>query len=47
VDYYVQENESACQEWAHKAMTLAQWAEDGGALKDVLVEKFSNLTWGD
>jgi hypothetical protein len=46
VDYYVQDNEAACQEWAHKAMTLAQWAKDGGALKDVLVKKFSSLTWG-
>jgi predicted dinucleotide-binding enzyme len=46
VDYYVQENDALCQEWAQKAMTLAQWAEDGGALRDVLMEKFSGLTWG-
>lgn len=46
VDYYVQGNDTMCQEWGQKAMTLAQWAEDGGALKDVLMEKFSGLTWG-
>ncbi|KAF2689190.1 SPO22-domain-containing protein [Lentithecium fluviatile CBS 122367] len=47
VDYYIQENDEKCQEWAEKALTLAQWAEDDGALKDLLVDKFSGLTWED
>jgi hypothetical protein len=47
VDYYIQENDKKCKEWAQKALTLAQWAEDKGALKEVLMEKFSGLTWAD
>ena len=47
VDYYVQENDDLCRMWAEKALTLADWAEDGGGLKNVLMEKYKGLTWGD
>jgi hypothetical protein len=45
VDYYVQENDNLCRVWAEKALTLAEWAEDGGRLKNVLVEKYKGLVW--
>lgn len=45
VDYYVQENDDRCRVWAEKALTLAEWADDGGRLKNVLVEKYKGLVW--
>ncbi|KAF2745815.1 SPO22-domain-containing protein [Sporormia fimetaria CBS 119925] len=47
VDYYVQENDAKCKQWAEKAITLAQWAEDGGALRKLLMERYSGLMWKD
>ncbi|PVH94353.1 SPO22-domain-containing protein [Periconia macrospinosa] len=46
VDYYIQENDAKCKEWAEKALALAAWAE-GSNLRDVLMEKYSELTWGE
>ncbi len=43
VDYYLQENDAKCKEWAEKAMTVAQWLEDDGKLRDLLMSKFSAL----
>lgn len=45
VDYYIQEKDEKCREWAEKALALAAWA-DGSRLRDVLMEKYSELTWG-
>jgi hypothetical protein len=43
VDYYLQENDEGCKKWAHQAFILAQWLEDGGALRDLLMEKYASL----
>lgn len=43
VDYYVQDNDEKCKEWAEKAMTVAQWLEDDGKLRDLLMAKFAAL----
>ncbi|KAF2872932.1 meiosis protein SPO22/ZIP4 like-domain-containing protein [Massariosphaeria phaeospora] len=45
VDYYVQENDAKCKLWAEKALNLAQWTEQGNQLRDLLMEKYSRLTW--
>lgn len=47
VDYYIQENDTKCKVWGEKALNLAQWAEDGGELSSLLLEKYSGLTWQD
>lgn len=43
VDYYVGDNDAKCKVWAEKAMMVAQWLEDGGQLRDLLMGKFSVL----
>ncbi|UPX15900.1 sporulation-specific protein 22 [Ascochyta rabiei] len=43
VDYYLADNDTLCKEWAEKAMTVAQWLEDDGRLRDLLMGKFSAL----
>jgi hypothetical protein len=45
VDYYVQENDGKAKIWAEKALSLTEWVEDGGGLKDSLMEKYSALVW--
>jgi hypothetical protein len=47
IDYYMREDDSKCRMWAEKAISLAQWAEDGGALRELLMKKFSGLVWKD
>jgi hypothetical protein len=43
VDYYVAEDDAKCKVWAEKAMIVAQWLEDDGQLRDLLMGKFSTL----
>lgn len=43
IDYYVGDDDAKCKVWAEKAMTLAQWLEDAGRLRDLLIEKFAAL----
>jgi hypothetical protein len=43
VDYYMQENDELCTKWAQHAFILAQWLEDGGSLRDLLMEKYASL----
>ncbi|KAF2629751.1 SPO22-domain-containing protein [Macroventuria anomochaeta] len=43
IDYYVGDNDAKCKLWAEKAMTVAQWLEDDGKLRDLLMGKFSAL----
>ncbi|KAF1951086.1 SPO22-domain-containing protein [Byssothecium circinans] len=47
VDYYVQENDAKCKEWAEKALALAGWAEDQGQLRALLMDKYKGLVWED
>ncbi|KAF3046826.1 hypothetical protein E8E11_007311 [Didymella keratinophila] len=43
IDHYVGDNDANCKLWAEKAMTVAQWLEDGGQLRDILMEKYAAL----
>jgi hypothetical protein len=43
IDYYVGNNDAKCKAWAEKAIMVAQWLEDNGQLRDLLMEKFAAL----
>jgi hypothetical protein len=43
IDYYLQENDELCRKWAEQSFMLAQWLEDNGTLRDLLMEKYSSL----
>ncbi|KAF1916890.1 meiosis protein SPO22/ZIP4 like-domain-containing protein [Ampelomyces quisqualis] len=43
VDYYLQDDDRLCKKWAEQAFILAQWLEDHGALRDLLMEKYASL----
>jgi hypothetical protein len=43
VDYFLQENDGKCKDWAENAFLLAQWIEDNGSLRDVLMAKYAML----
>jgi len=45
VDYYVQENDLKAKEWAETSFLVAQRLEDDGALRDLLMGKFSTLNF--
>lgn len=45
IDYYTQEDDDKCKMWAEKSFVIAQWLEDDGAVRDLLMEKFSGLRW--
>ncbi|KAF2017110.1 SPO22-domain-containing protein [Aaosphaeria arxii CBS 175.79] len=45
IDYYMQEEDGKCKKWAEKALSLAQWSDDNGSLRAMLMERFSGLTW--
>lgn len=43
VDYYARAEEQPCHRWALKAMALAEYADDGGALAALLRDRFAKL----
>ncbi|KAF2741108.1 SPO22-domain-containing protein [Polyplosphaeria fusca] len=45
VEYYLQENEEKCNTWADHALNVAQWADDGGRLRNALLERRKALVW--
>lgn len=45
VDFYCASDDANCKLWAEKALSLAAVAEDKGALRDLLFEKYSGLAW--
>jgi hypothetical protein len=47
VDCFLQENDGQCKVWAEKAFILAQWLDDEGALRDLLMEKYASLKLRD
>jgi hypothetical protein len=47
IEYYTREDDVKCRMWAEKAISLAQWAEDGGVLCELLRKKYSGLVWKD
>ncbi|KAL3427171.1 hypothetical protein PVAG01_00680 [Phlyctema vagabunda] len=47
VDLYITEDEDACKRWADKAISIAHYHNDGGALEKLLQDKFLLLSFGD
>ena len=47
IDYYVGNNDAKCKAWAEKAMMVAQWLEDNGQLRDLLMGKFAALQFNN
>ncbi|OCK77725.1 SPO22-domain-containing protein [Lepidopterella palustris CBS 459.81] len=45
VDFYCASDDENSRVWAEKALVLASVAEDGGILRDLLMEKYSGLRW--
>ncbi|KAF2130996.1 SPO22-domain-containing protein [Dothidotthia symphoricarpi CBS 119687] len=45
IDYYMQENDQSSKTWAEHSFRAAQWLEDNGALRDLLMEKYACLNW--
>lgn len=47
VDFYCASQDAACRRWAGKALEMAELCrdDDGGALRDLLMDKFARLTW--
>jgi hypothetical protein len=43
VDYYLQEDDANCKKWAEQSFVLAQWLEDDGLVRKLLLEKYSAL----
>lgn len=43
IDYFLQGDDKTCTEWAQRAFTLAQWIDDDGALRDLLMERYATL----
>ena len=37
----------SCKVWAEKAISVANWMNDHGAMKDVLMERYSRIIWKD
>ncbi|RSL67251.1 hypothetical protein CEP54_003324 [Fusarium duplospermum] len=46
LDIHVRGDENMCQQWAHKALALAEYMSDRGDLKDVLRERVAKLSLG-
>lgn len=45
VDYYCTSDDNKTKLWAEKSLTLAAALDDGGALLNLLREKYSGLSW--
>jgi hypothetical protein len=41
----MQEDDEKCKLWAEKSFVIAQWLDDGGAVRNLLMERFSGLQW--
>jgi hypothetical protein len=47
IDFYCATDDEACKNWAGKAITIASFCPDDGALQNLLQEKLLGLNWGD
>ena len=47
IDFYCISQDVACRLWAEKALALSNLCEDGGALHEVLQQKYQGLSWHD
>ena len=45
IDFYCISQDVACRLWAEKALALSNLCEDGGALHEVLQQKYQGLSW--
>ena len=45
IDFYCSSQDASCRRWAEKALLLSNLLEDGGALHEVLQEKYQGLSW--
>ena len=45
IDFYCSSQDASCRRWAEKALLLSSLLEDGGALHEVLQEKYQGLSW--
>lgn len=45
VDFYCTSQDAACRLWAEKALALSNLCEDGGALHELLQQKYQGLSW--
>ncbi|KAM0464297.1 hypothetical protein ACHAPV_002851 [Trichoderma viride] len=43
IEYYVRGESDSCHRWALKAMDLANYVDDGGVMRNMLHDKFSQL----
>lgn len=45
IDFYCTSQDQPCRLWAEKALALSTVCEDGGALHEVLQQKYQALSW--
>ena len=45
IDFYCLSQDAPCRLWAEKALTLSNLCEDGGALHEVVQQKYQGLSW--
>ena len=45
IDFYCSSQDASCRRWAEKALLLSNLLKDGGALHEVLQEKYQGLSW--
>ncbi|KAF6237882.1 hypothetical protein HO173_004083 [Letharia columbiana] len=45
IDFYCTSQDVPCRLWAEKALALSNLCEDGGALHEVLQQKYQGLSW--
>lgn len=45
VDFYQQGDDERCKVWAEKAFSVANFIGDQGAMRDMLMKRYSGLTW--
>lgn len=45
IDFYCTSQDALCRLWVEKALALSNLCEDGGALHEVLQQKYQGLSW--
>lgn len=45
IDFYCTSQDVPCRLWAEKALALSNLCEDGGALHEILQQKYQGLLW--
>lgn len=45
IDFFCTSQDQPCRLWAEKALALSNLCEDGGALHEVLQQKYQGLSW--